>query len=355
MVEAPVITKEQVNEIAATVTKLQQESMEKHITELLPEALKKHGLQSGARRGHPGRLLGDPAEAEGADIVEPIPAWSPTYKGQLLARANVRGEWTRFAEYLKAIFHKNSFKDQFDARLKANNENDPAAGGFMVPDQFVAQLLMLALEAAVVRPRAFIMPMTGQTMKIPAIQDTSHATTVFGGVQGYWVAESGAFTESNPSFRQVVLTARKLLGYTTTSNELMVDSAISAEALLIRLFSDALAYFEDEAFINGTGAGQPLGILNAPALISVAKETGQAATTIVAANLDKMWSRMLSPSKARAVWLANSDTFPQLAALPGPPSPQASPSNPRSSSSSIPLTFHDSSPCWSQYFDPFHH
>ena len=47
------------------------------------------------------------------------------------------------------------------------------------------------------------------------------------------------------------------------------------------MFGQALGYFEDVAFISGTGAGQPLGILNAPALVTVSKETGQAADTIV--------------------------------------------------------------------------
>jgi len=85
--------------------------------------------------------------------------------------------------------------------------------------------------------------------------------------------------------------------------------------LLGRMFPEALAYFEDDAFINGDGAGEPLGILNADALITVTKETGQAATTLVAENLDKMYSRMLPSSVGNAVWIAHPDTFPQLASL----------------------------------------
>ena len=84
---------------------------------------------------------------------------------------------------------------------------------------------------------------------------------------------------------------------------------------MTRLFGQAIAYFEDVAFINGTGAGQPQGILNSDCLISVTKETGQAATTIVKENLDKMYSRMLPSSLGNSVWLAHNDTFPQLASL----------------------------------------
>lgn len=224
------------------------------------------------------------------------------------------GKFARFGEFLRAI-HPILNRGQIDARLKASNESEGGAGGFLVPEQFVANLLLLSLEQAVVRPRSFVMPMASSAVKIPAVRDTSHATNVFGGVAANWTAESGSVTESNPTFRQIGLTAKKLTGYTTVSNELLADAAIGLEALLTRMFGDALAFFEDDAFVAGTGAGQPLGILNCPALVSVAKETGQAATTLVAENLDKMFSRMLPTSLNRAIWLAHPDIFPQLAAL----------------------------------------
>jgi len=87
------------------------------------------------------------------------------------------------------------------------------------------------------------------------------------------------------------------------------------EALLLRIFPQALSYFEDDAFINGIGSGQPVGILNADALVTVSKETGQAATTIVAENIDKMYSRMLPSSRSRAVWVAHPDTLPQIVSM----------------------------------------
>ena len=224
------------------------------------------------------------------------------------------GKFTRFGEFLRAI-HPTINRGQIDARLKASNEAEGGAGGFLVPEQFVANLLMLSIELAVVRPRAFIMPMTSSAVKVPAVRDTSHATNVFGGVAAHWTAESGSVIESNPTFRQIGLTAKKLTGYTTVSNELLADSAIGLEALLTRMFGEALAYFEDDAFIQGTGAGHPLGILSAPALVSVAKETGQAAATLVAENLDKMYSRMLPTSLNRGIWLVAPDVMPQLFAL----------------------------------------
>ena len=113
----------------------------------------------------------------------------------------------------------------------------------------------------------------------------------------------------------MTLTAKKLTAYTSAANELLADAAISLEALLMRLFPQALAYFEDDSFINGVGGGQPVGIITADALITVAKETGQAATTIVSENIDKMYSRMLPSSRSRAVWVAHPDTLPQIVSM----------------------------------------
>jgi HK97 family phage major capsid protein len=67
--------------------------------------------------------------------------------------------------------------------------------------------------------------------------------------------------------------------------------------------------------VRGTGAGQPLGILNSPALISQDAEAGQLAATIVADNIIKMWSRLLASSRANSVWYCNQDVEPQLMSM----------------------------------------
>ena len=228
---------------------------------------------------------------------------------------SLNGQFDGFKDFLASIHPSVQMRAGINPRLKVLGEGQGDQGGFLVPDEFVNTILGNSLERAVVRPRAFVMPMAGLTQRHPSIRDASHASTVYGGVQGYWTPESGALTASEPTFSSFVLTAKKLTLYTTASNELLADSAIPLEALLTRLFSEAYAFFEDDAFINGSGAGDPLGIINADALVTVAKETGQAATTIVAENLDKMYSRMLPSSFMNSVWIAHPDTFPQLAGL----------------------------------------
>jgi len=228
-----------------------------------------------------------------------------------------------FGEYLVSV-HNSQF-GRHDPRLEGSqnigivetratglSEGIGADGGFLVPDEFRAQLLQNAMEEAVVRPRATVIPMAGDLVKIPRIDESSRASTVFGGVQAYWVGEGATLTASQPTLGSVELRSRKLVGLTYSTTELLQDSAIGLEALLFQLFGRAIGWFEDDGFLSGNGAGQPLGIQNSPARVTVAKETSQAATTVVYENVVKMRSRIMPTSYGRAVWVANSDTIPQL-------------------------------------------
>lgn len=227
------------------------------------------------------------------------------------------GKFDSLGDWLNKTSHQYAAKHGLPAVYNDLNEAGASGEGFIVPEEFRAELLRLSLETAVVRPRARVIPMSTATLRMPVIRDTSHASTVFGGVSASWVAEAASLSSSTnqPTFGQVALVARKLTGYTVASNELLADSAISLEALVTSMFGDALAYFEDDSFIAGTGVGQPLGILNAAAMVSVAKETGQAATTLTYENLVKQYSRMLPQSLSRAVFYGHPDIFPQLAQM----------------------------------------
>jgi HK97 family phage major capsid protein len=231
-----------------------------------------------------------------------------------------------FGETLAQFLIDISPKAYMTAELAAKRETlknaaassgEPASGGFLVPEAFRAELLSLSLEASVVRPRARIVPMESSRVVYPYIDDTSHASNVFGGVQGYWTPESGSMTDVAASFGRMALEAWKLTAFANVPNELIQDSAISFEAFIRSTFPQALAYFADVAFLSGSGAGQPLGILtdgNA-ARVSVAKESGQLADTIVWENIVKMYSRMLPQSLGSAVWVVSPDVFPELATM----------------------------------------
>ena len=63
---------------------------------------------------------------------------------------------------------------------------DPSSGGFLVPEEFRSDLLSVSLDEAIVRPRATVMPMSSSSLLVPALDDTSHSSSVFGGVIASW-------------------------------------------------------------------------------------------------------------------------------------------------------------------------
>lgn len=231
-------------------------------------------------------------------------------------------EFDGLGGFLQDVWHQRRQTAEIEAKLSALkaaafSSGEPASGGYLVPEAFRADLLRLSLENGVTRPRARVVPMETSRVLYPMLDVTSHADNVYGGVQGYWTSESEQMTESSATFGRVALDAWKLTAFANVPNELVQDSAIAFESFVRTVFPEALAYFEDDAFINGTGVGQPLGWLNAEAAITVTNDAATAAT-ITLANLAEMFSRMLPQSISRAVWVVSPDVFPALAQLAGP-------------------------------------
>lgn len=231
-----------------------------------------------------------------------------------------RGGFKTFGEYLTSVRRFRANRDM-DKRLKWVGESKTAGhmeigedsqGGFLVPEIYRAELYELALETSIVRPRATIIPMTTDSLKIPFVNDTSHASNVYGGVVTYWTAEAAAKTPTKPTFGQIELTPHKLAGITYASNELMADSAIPLEPLIKRMFGTAMGYQEDDAFLLGTGAGQPLGILNAGCLISVFRNT---VNRVHVEDLAEMWMHLRPECMPFSYWVINPTVIPELIEL----------------------------------------
>jgi HK97 family phage major capsid protein len=266
-------------------------------------------------------------EAEGIKRVNLDPA-QPVADPRLQAKglynpramgAAIDQEFANSGEYFQAIWHNTNRDAKAQARISrvrnAFSTTVPSEGGFLVPETLRAELLRVSLETSIVRPRARVIPMETLRVPFPAIDSTSNVSSVFGGIVGYWTEEGAALTASQASFGRIVLDAKKLTAYTEVPNELISDSITSFQAFIDEIFPEALGFYEDIAFISGTGVGEPLGFLNGSAVVSVAAEAGQATQTIVWENIAKMYARMLPGSLGRAVWIASIDTFPELATM----------------------------------------
>lgn len=222
-----------------------------------------------------------------------------------------------FGEFLQAVYRAGTSQGTdlrllYQAQGQGANEAIGSDGGFLVPKQYGDDIL-LRVHGGEILSRVTKRTLTsGNSIELNVVDETSRAAgSRHGGVLGYWVDEGVAPTASRPRFAKLEWKPRKIaaLGYAT--DELLADASM-IEGIMFDAFVDELRFMVEDSVLNGTGAGQPQGILVANALVSVAKETGQAAATLEKANIDKMWSRMHAGSRAGAVWLINQDIEPQL-------------------------------------------
>jgi HK97 family phage major capsid protein len=136
---------------------------------------------------------------------------------------------------------------------------------------------------------------SSNVIAFPRSNETSRANgSRWGGVRAYWRDEGEQGTATKATFGRLQLTLRKLIVLVNASDELIADAAgVALEQYLYRVASDEINFVVSDAILNGTGTGQPVGILGAPCTITVAKETGQAANTVVTNNILNMWARLI--------------------------------------------------------------
>lgn len=292
------------------------------IADMVAESIKKSGALEPERKFTPG--AGEPV-AQGAE-----PQVTITKSPEDNIMEDPTGGFRDLSEFAVAVAGKGTkwYGTRHFDQLKAYNnavmktaghmeEGDSAQGGALVPEEFRAELMMTEIERAVVRGRATNIPMQTNRIGIPAVVDDDHSTDFFGGVNVYRTGEASQKTAKKPELSKVYLTLHKLTGLVHVSDELLEDSPISLTPILNAMFSMAIAFEEDDDYLQGNGAGRPLGAFNAanPCLIAQAKETGQAASTVVWNNISKMWSRVHPASMRNAIWVANNEVFPQLATM----------------------------------------
>lgn len=159
-----------------------------------------------------------------------------------------------------------------------------ASGGYLIPEEFRAELMAVSAGNAVVRPNATVIPMRRRQISIPALSQTGSLPAGvprwFGGLRAYWIGEGQTKPSSDAAFREINLAAKKLVVFTRATDELLDDAAISLEAFLSGPLgmAGAIAWMEDYAFFWGNGAAQPLGIFNSPALVTIDRNVTGAVT-----------------------------------------------------------------------------
>ena len=226
------------------------------------------------------------------------------------------GEFANFGDFLGCVADAAQSPATADQRLFAAapgmQTKVDSDGGFLIPVDQSNELIRRVYELGQILSRVRRVPLSGNTLTIPYVDETSRATgSRLGGVRGYWVEEAGSITDSQMTFGRLELKLKKAgcVGYVT--EEMAADFSASG-SILMESFAEELTFIVENSIINGTGAGQPQGVLGSNSLISVTKATNQTADTIWGDNITAMWARMWGRSRANAVWYYNQDAEAQL-------------------------------------------
>jgi HK97 family phage major capsid protein len=229
------------------------------------------------------------------------------------------GPFSTFGEFCQSIAAAARPGARVDERLYSIKaaatglgETIPSDGGFLVQQDFRNDLLNGMMQTSLLASRCMRIEISANSnsVKLNAFDETSRASTRFGGIQSYWIDEAQLKTASQPKFRQIELSPKKLIGVCYATDELLAD-ATALDGVLRRAFASEFGFQLDNVILNGTGAGQPLGILQSAALVTVAAQAGQH-LTVVAENIFDQWSRLLPGSEQSAIWVCNKNVLPSL-------------------------------------------
>lgn len=225
-----------------------------------------------------------------------------------------KGGFRGLGEFATAVRAAASRGSVPDPRLIANaatsygNEGVGADGGFAVPPDFRTEIMQSVMGETSLLSRCDVQYTSSNTLILPKDETTAWGSN---GIQAYWEGEGSQMTQSKPALGSVTVRLNKLTALVPVTEEMMED-APGLDNYLRRKVAEVFDFKLNLAILQGDGVGKPLGILNAGSTVSVAKESGQTADTIVKANIDKVWNRMLPKNQMNAVWICHPDIMAQL-------------------------------------------
>ena len=275
--------------------------------ELVQPAFDARGNAHEPQGGKVGAVRGDTVQIKlddggivfvGLTEVEPV-------KGLTGSSGSAGGYTIPPGDWLRAAYAGDRKALEYYATKSAMTELIGEQGGYLVPPQVVDHVCGLVADTSLLWQRAWVEPMATMETDVPVI-DRSIAPTIQGLTGNYgsfsmcWGENPVSLTlvESEPKFAQVALKARLLSAFAVCSNSLLVDSR-SITAFLENMAVAAVHWFTTQAFLCGTGIGQPLGMATPsnPALLTVQEVDGA-----FNKNLADMVGKLTPDAFERAIW-----------------------------------------------------
>lgn len=205
-------------------------------------------------------------------------------------------------EYKKALLQ--AMRTNFRQISNVLQEGIDPQGGYLVPDEYDKRLIDILTEENVMRTLGTNITTSGEhKINIAATKPAAA-----------WIEEGGTLTFGDATFDQIILDAHKLHVAIKVTEELLYDNAFNLENYILTQFGKALSNAEEDAFINGTGVGQPLGILAETGGAQVGV-TSASSTKVTADEIINLVYSLKRPYRKNAVFLANDVCVAELRKL----------------------------------------
>ena len=188
---------------------------------------------------------------------------------------------------------------------------DGTAGGYAIPPTFRTDIWTAVDDYQFLAPLVDVNTTIGDSLTLAADETTPWGSA---GIIAGWTAEGVQMTQRAAALQQRHVQLQTLTGLVLATDQVLND-APRLQDLIARKLPLALRWKVDEAIFRGSGVGEPLGILNSGALLSVAKESTQSAASVVALNIAKMYGAMRPEGLGSAVWFCSNSVIPQLLSL----------------------------------------
>lgn len=180
-------------------------------------------------------------------------------------------------------------------------EGVDADGGYLVPDEYDHRLVDVLTEENIMRKLDHKIITSGEhKINIAATKPAAA-----------WIEEGGALSFGDATFDQILLDAHKLHVAIKVTEELLYDNAFNLESYIIDMFGKALANAEEDAFLNGSGAGQPLGLFAATGGGTAAISTA----SLTADDVIKLVYALKRPYRKNAKFIMNDQTIASIRQL----------------------------------------
>ncbi|MDB5616162.1 phage major capsid protein [Tardiphaga sp.] len=179
-----------------------------------------------------------------------------------------------------------------------------AAGGYLAPQQFGAELIKLLRQYSPIRQYARVITIGASEITYPRRTGSTSAS---------WVGETEDRTASEPSFEQLTIAPFELATFTDVSTQLLEDNAYNLEGELSADFAESFGIKEGMAFVKGTGTGQPKGIMTATGILEITTGSATAFPTSNPADvIIGMFHKLPNVHAQNGVWMMNRNTLAEI-------------------------------------------